>query len=355
MTYLMVDAHEDLAWNMHEYNRDYNRSAYATRRIEPAEHTNGQTLLGKPEWLLGHVGIIFATLFAVPAHAKFLPSPKVTYSDQQTAHNLLSAQLDTYHRLTETSPTFALVDSVSRLHQVLETWAADKNIIDRQIGFVPLMEGADALRHPSELDEWYQRGLRIIGPAWKATAYAGGTGQPGPFTDLGVELLEAMQTLNMMLDLSHLSEQAYLQAIDTYEGPIAVTHANPRHFLPTDRGISDKMIRLLAERDGVLGVVPYNVFMKPGWAPTDQPIALSLYIDIIDHVCQLTGSSKYVGIGTDFDGGFGRLHVPTEIDTIADLQCIPSHLQDRGYTHSDISAIMSNNWLRKLEQALPED
>jgi membrane dipeptidase len=195
----------------------------------------------------------------------------------------------------------------------------------------------------------------MIGPAWESTRYAGGTHEPGPLTSDGYRLLEQMQELGMILDLSHLSEEAYYQAIDRYEGVMIATHANPRRFLPTSRGLSDEMIRLLAERGGVVGVVPYNKFLKPTWSRGDPKQAVSLQdvADVVDHICQLTGSVEHVAIGSDFDGSFGFEHVPAEINTIADLNLLRAILAERGYEPDQIEKVMAGNWLRILRAGLP--
>jgi membrane dipeptidase len=164
-----------------------------------------------------------------------------------------------------------------------------------------------------------------------------------------------MQQLSMILDLSHLSEEAYLQAVDRYEGQMIASHANPRRFLPTSRGLSDQMIMLLAERGGVVGVVPFNVFLKPSWKRGDpqELVTLRLVADVLDHICQLTGSVDHVAIGSDFDGGFGLEHVPAEIDTIADLNKLSPLLAARGYEPEHIASILAGNWLRVLRAGLP--
>jgi membrane dipeptidase len=165
-----------------------------------------------------------------------------------------------------------------------------------------------------------------------------------------------MADFGMILDLSHLAEQAYYQALDTYRGAAVASHSNPRRFCPSERGLSDEMISLLAARNGVIGLVPYNVFLKSGWRKGDNrgEVSLEVLADAIDHVCQVTGSDQHVGLGTDFDGGFGVEHTPFEIDTIADLQVLGSVLTTRGYTQAQIEGFMGGNWLRVLHQALPD-
>jgi membrane dipeptidase len=164
-----------------------------------------------------------------------------------------------------------------------------------------------------------------------------------------------MQELGMILDLSHLAEEAYYQAVDRYEGVIIASHANPRRFLPTSRGLSDEMIRLLAERGGVVGVVPYNLFLKSSWKKGDPKELVSLHdvANVIDHVCQLTGSVDHVAIGSDFDGGFGLEHVPAEINAVSDLNHLRAILAGRGYQPDETALILAGNWLRILQTGLP--
>jgi membrane dipeptidase len=174
-------------------------------------------------------------------------------------------------------------------------------------------------------------------------------------TKLGYELLNVMADFNAILDLSHLAEEACLQALDHYQGIIIASHSNPRTFRNTDRHLTDTMIRQLAERDGVMGIVLFNRFLSDEWTSGDpkSKIPLTRVIDAIDYVCQLTGSAAHVGIGTDFDGGFGQESIPEDLDTVTDLLKIGDALKLRGYTPTDVEAIMGGNMIRKLRQALP--
>lgn len=355
---LIIDAHEDLAWNMLAFGRDYTRSALWVRQCEAGTDIplrNGNTLLGKAEWLLGHVGLIFATLFVAPLRRRVGTWDTQCYADPHQACELAGAQLDAYHRLTDEHQQFCLVGTQGDLRRVLAAWEPDQPLEARRIGLVPLMEGADAILEPEQAGEWFERGVRIVGLAWESTRYAGGTHEPGPLTTDGMRLLEVMADLGMILDLSHMAEEAYFQSLERYEGVIIASHSNPRRFCPTPRGLSDEMMWALAERDGVIGVVPYNAFLKPGWRKGDPKEAVTL-ADVaaaIDHVCQVTGSERHVGLGTDFDGGFGAEHVPAEVDTIADLLKLEEALTMRGYAPHHITAIFSGNWLRVLQSALP--
>ena len=95
------------------------------------------------------------------------------------------------------------------------------------------------------------------------------------------------------------------------------------------------MIRGLVEREGVIGVIPFNTFLKVGWLRKNgsrrEEVPLDVLIAHIDHICQLAGDSLHAGIGSDFDGGFGLQSIPLELDPVADLQMIASKLTERGY------------------------
>jgi membrane dipeptidase len=350
----IVDAHEDVATNALVVGRDVRRSALEVRRLEEdtalaAEH--GQCMVGLPEWLAGRVAVVCATIFAAPGDPR---SPKPhTYSDAEGAHRLGQAQLDYYRWLAGACDQVTLVTDRASLDAVWRSWEGEHP----QVGLILLMEGADPIRTPAEVEQWYERGVRIVGPAWRSgSAYAGGDARPGPLTDEGRVLLEAMADVGMMLDVSHLWESACYEAVDRFEGHIVATHANPRARVDGPRQLSDRMIRRLAERGGVIGIVPYNAFLKPGWTKGDPKAAVTV-ADVaaaIDHVCQVVGEIGCVGLGSDFDGGFGAESAPAELDTVADLGRIGPALAERGYSSEEIEAVLGGNWLRLFRAALPE-
>jgi membrane dipeptidase len=358
---LIVDAHQDLAWNILTFARDYTLSAAETRlreqRTETPSH-NDDTLLGWPDYQRGSVAIIFSTLFVAPVRKQLGDWDTQNYADANEAHARYSTQLDAYYRLVENHPDkFRLVISRADLIDVLSHWEDQEIEKKHPVGLVPLMEGAEGVRAPAELEEWWQRGVRIIGPAWLGTRFCGGTHEPGPLTKEGYALLDAMADLRFTLDISHMDEKAVLQALDSYPGKIIATHANAAALLKgsvSNRFLSDRVITGLVERDGVIGVVPYNRFLVNGWQPGDGRVGLRHVIAQIDHICQLAGDAHHVGIGSDFDGGFGLQKVPAEIDTIADLRKLLPFLNEKGYTDVDVAAILGRNWIRFLDSSLPE-
>jgi membrane dipeptidase len=361
---IIVDAHADIAWNMLKYGRDYTRSAEETRQLEaggPAVANNDDTLLGWPDYQRGQVSVIFSTLYATPARWSKGENKTQVYKNFDEAHQLYREQLLTYHRMTDSTPDkFRLIASKRDLDLVLDHWKNPTPGSDgHPVGMVVLMEGAEGIRELSELDEWYELGVRLIGPAWVGTRYCGGWNEPGPLTSDGRKLLSAMVEHNFILDLSHMDEQAAVEALDVYRGPIVGTHANCLSLLPnspSNRHFSDRIIEGVIERDGVVGVVPFNSYLKVGWVAGKSErseVSLGNVANHIDHICQIAGDALHAGIGSDFDGGFGLQSVPPEIETIADLQKLSSLLEARGYSETDIANILGGNWLARLRRDLP--
>jgi len=375
---LIIDSHQDIAWNMLTYGRDYTRAVQVTRRLEAGTTTperNGDCLVGWPEYQRGQIAVVFATLFVTPVKWKEV-GEKIVYADYETAHRLYRDQITVYRKLADSHPDkFRLIASTKELDSVIEHWSgparddeghparfteSERDVRGHPIGLIYLMEGADGIRSPHELSEWYDLGLRVIGLAWAGTRYSGGTGEPGPLTGEGRKLIAAMADYNFILDLSHMDEAAALESLDRYEGPVMATHANCAALLRgagTNRHLSDHVIRKLIEREAVIGLVPFNTFLKVGWLRRNgsrrEEISLDTFVAHIDHICQLAGNADHAGIGSDFDGGFGLQSIPPELDTIADLQMVASKLIALGYSEAEAANVLGGNWLRFLRKHLP--
>lgn len=364
MLMLIIDSHQDLAWNMLTYGRDYTRSVKETRRIEAGTTTpdrNGDCLVGWPEYQEGKVAVVFSTLYATPAR-KMEPGDLIVYKDSETAHRLYRDQIDVYRKLADSHPDkFRLISSTSELDSVIDHWSQpEHDTKGHPVGLIYLMEGADGIRSPHELSDWWDLGLRLIGLAWAGTRYCGGTSDPGSLTDEGRQLISAMADYNFILDLSHMDETAAYESLDRYEGPVMATHANCAALMrgsETNRHLPDNVIRGLIEREGVIGVIPLNTFLKVGWLRKNgsrrEEVHLDALIAHIDHICQLAGNSEHAAIGSDFDGGFGLQSIPPELDSIADLQHVATKLMERGYSETDAANVLGGNWLRFLRKNLP--
>jgi membrane dipeptidase len=354
---LIVDAHLDLAWNALQWNRDLLQSAYTirTREISIPEKGRAQNTVSLPDMRKGRVFLSFATLLS---RSTGTPVAHVDFLSAAQAFGTARGQLAYYRALERQGHIRILVDQ-KMLRQHVAEWqaweaAGAEDAHTPPLGFVISMESADPILQPDELADWHQAGVRLIGPAhYGMGRYSGGTGVEDGLTDMGRELLREMQRLGVILDMTHLSDRAFWQALEIYEGPVIASHNNCRALVPHQRQFSDEQISAIAERGGVIGAALDDWMLYPGWVrgvTTSREVMLANVVDHIDHICQLAGNCAHVGIGSDLDGGFGREQSPFDLDTIADLQQIAHLLNARGYTDKNIAAIMHGNWINLLEK-----
>jgi membrane dipeptidase len=352
---LVVDAHLDLAMNALMWNRDLALSAHEMRDIERAE---GMTAKGRcagtvgfPDLRAGEIGLVFATVIARKNHGQ---NSDIDFRNHEIAFAQAQGQLAYYLEL-ERQGIIRLIRTRGDLDAWYAAWAADS--ANAPFGFVLLMEGADPIVAPEQARLWWDDGLRIVGLAhYGPSAYAFGTGSAGPLIEKGRALLAEMDELGLILDVSHLTDESFHEALDRFRGSVLASHSNCRALVPGDRQLDDDMIRRLIERDSVIGAVMDAWMLQPNWergVTTNENLTLEAVADQIDHVCQIAGNSRHAGIGTDLDGGYGIEQTPRDLDTIADVQNVPDLLRRRGYAEPDIAAIMHGNWLRLLERALP--
>jgi membrane dipeptidase len=352
---LIIDAHLDLAWNALQWERDLRLSAHTIRVQEAASEGpgRGKGTVALPELRRGRVALCFATLLA---RSTGQVTRGIDYHSVAQAYAVAQGHIAYYEALAQDDQVRIIADR-SVLDRHMLDWADwDASATARlaeapPLGIVISMEGADPIMHPEQLPHWWQAGLRVIGLAhFGPGRYAGGTGTELGLTALGAELLDAMQQQGFILDLTHLSDQAFWAALERFSGPILASHCNARALVPHQRQCSDEQLCALIERGGVIGSV-LSTWMLALEAPPNAPLGLAKVVDQIDHVCQLAGNSQHAAIGSDLDGGFGREYSPCDLDTVADLQRIGALLAERGYQPEDIANIMHGNWLRLLRQA----
>jgi len=201
--------------------------------------------------------------------------------------------------------------------------------------------------------------LRAIGPAhYGPGRYANGTDATGHLNTAGISLLKEMDKLNMILDATHLCDDAFWGAMKIFKGPVWASHNNCRALVDHNRQFSDEMLNVLIERGAVIGCPLDAWMMVPNWQrgksePKAMNCDLEKAVDHIDHICQLAGNTLHVGIGTDLDGGYGTEQSPCDLDTIGDLHKFPALFAKRGYSQTDIENIMHGNWIRIMSSALP--
>jgi membrane dipeptidase len=353
---IIIDSHLDLAWNALQWNRNLQQSVYTIRtqesRLSGAGRGRGTVAL--PEMRKGRVALCFATLLA-RCTGKAIQN--LDYSSPLQAHGVAQGQLAYYRALVEFGEV-RWINNRAGLDEHINAWLQweqESDLAQPKLGLVISMESADPILKPEQVSAWKESGVRIIGPAhYGLGRYAGGTSTENGFTSEGLKLLQEMEKENIILDLTHLSDQAFWQAMDCFHGTVLASHNNCRALVPHQRQFDDKQIRAIVAREGVIGVALDNWMIHPGWtlgAKENEQVTLAHVTDHIDHICQLAGDSQHAAIGSDLDGGFGREQSPADLDTIADLQHIAEILSQRSYKDADITSIMHSNWLRLLRAA----
>jgi membrane dipeptidase len=346
----LVDSHLDLAENVTLFGRDLTRSAAEIRALE--KRTSRQATATLPDLQRGGVAVVCATVtpgfLAADVGADFEPRSAIYRTSAEAEAQALS-QIALYEKW-EREGRIRLLKSIRDLEDHLHLWQAD-----RKPGLVLLMEGADPIVRVQDLPRWWQRGLRMIGLTFGDTRY--GTGvrggstafRHGGLTTEGVALMHEMAAQGFAWDISHLAEEGIWQGLDMGFPRVCASHANVQALTPTDRHLSDEVIRALAARDGVIGLVLYNGFLEPRWR-TDRTISVTLREHLrrhAEHIARIAGW-QCIGIGSDLDGGLGLEESPQEIDTVADLarvgDVLPAEVRE---------GVLSTNWLRFLRAALP--
>ena len=169
-----------------------------------------------------------------------------------------------------------------------------------------------------------------------------------------------MDSLGMILDLSHLGDDGMTQCLKHFRGPVVATHHNCRTLYDDARCISDEYIKAVVERGGVIGTMMSvgHLYREAVHGPLNERtkrelVSLEDFVNHIDHVCQIAGNALHAGIGADTDGQGGRAGTPREIDSIVDYQKLTDMLARRGYGQADIENVMYRNWARVLKASLP--
>ena len=350
---LIFDAHLDLSMNAMEWNRDLRLSVKEIREREVGmtdKPDRAKGTVSLPALREGNVGICVATQIA--RYVK-KGSPLPGWHSPEQAWAQTQAQLEWY-RTMEQCGEMVQITNRKKLQAHLANWERDPSTTP--IGYILSLEGADSIINMEYLEKAYENGLRAIGPAhYGPGTYAFGTDSDGPLSSKGHELLKKIDKLGLILDVTHLSDTCFWEAMDLYSGPLWASHNNCRALVNHNRQFSDEQIKEIINRGGVIGVALDAWMLTPNWqrgisTPESMNVGLQNVIDHIDHICQLAGNSNHVGIGTDLDGAFGKEQSPKDLDTIADLQKLPLMLKKRGYSRPEIEQILSKNFIAFLER-----
>ena len=302
--------------------------------------------------------------------------------------------------------TFDLIDSVydeARRHpdrMMMAFSVADIERAHREHKLAALMgiEGGHSIENDIHLlRDYYRLGVRYMTLSWSNTnEWADSSGDiddpkvqhHNGLTDFGKQVVLEMNRLGMMVDISHVADKTFWDAIATTNAPVIASHSSARALVDAPRNMTDDMLRAVAKNDGVVQVNFYSGFDDADFRKAmeaqakDQAAAIQKYtdqlktegkpidyvdvdrierewmakiprpplkslIDHIDHIAKIAGID-HVGLGSDFDGVSGA--TPQGIDSAADLPKITQALLERGYNPSDIHKILGGNLLRVFGQ-----
>ena len=357
----IFDGHLDLSWNALSWDRDITLELDVLNRLEQGldDHpARGRATTTLPEMRHGGVALCQATLLARAKSGSRIHGGTsrlgLDFANQEVASATARGQL-AYYELLERRGSLRMIRTGGELDDHWKSWAGDAK--SAPIGYILAMEGADPIVDVGHAETWWDLGLRSVNLAhYGKSRYAVGTGDDGPLTDDGVELLKVFEKLGMILDATHLADTSFSQALDLFGGPVLASHNNCRALVPHQRQFSDEQIRRLIDRGAVIGAALDAWMLAPGWVKGETSravVGLEAVADHIDHICQLAGNARHAAIGSDLDGGFGTEQTPTGLDRISDLQKLDAILAARGYSSVAIDDVFHGNWLRFFRQHLP--
>jgi membrane dipeptidase len=225
----------------------------------------------------------------------------------------------------------------------------DRTVPGKKVGALLSIEGAEALEGRLDaMDEFHARGVRAIGLSWnRRNPFARGVRAEGSdgLSPLGVELVARMESKPMIVDASHLSDQAFDDLAAVAKRPFIASHSNSRLLNDHPRNLTDSQIRRIAERGGAVGAVFVPSFVTK--SPTKS--YLEHLVDHIDAIVKAGGIGT-AALGSDFDGYRG-----VEGHVIADASEYPKvadALAARGYDEESIDKILWKNWDRVIREIL---
>lgn len=310
----IVDAHEDIAFHLSFFNRDF---------VNPTT----PCMITLPWLKQGNIRLLFNTIFI---HPKFKPGKtnKAALKQFEIYENLFDEHKDSIMKIQDADDLLELENSA-------------------KIGFLTLMEGAEPISEPNQLNEFYKKGVRVIGLTWNdQNQYASGTDSSSGLTSEGKQLVKRMNDLRITLDLSHLNEHGFWEALEICDTIPVATHSNARALTNHPRNLNDDQLRAIGERGGVIGLVLYNDFLRTG----DRTATLEDAFYHTDYMVNLCGED-HIGIGSDLDGGKID-EFPEDIRTIADLPKIAELFLEKGYSEKRVRKIMGGNFLRVIRENL---
>ncbi len=340
---IVVDAHQKIALQALYSGVDYLR--------HPLTLPPGRSGAGLPDALLGRVAVVLAAIVTLSRAKQHPASPAMHYDTPKQAHQVALRQWDVYQALADKTDQIWLIQTAADLDQVLSTWWPDVPLNQRRQGFVLSLSGAEPILEPRQFEEWHARGVRCVGLAYTSTRYSDDCDARGEgLSKAGRELLDVLADYRTIVDLQRLSAKAAHEILDRYDGPLLVSHARLEDRAQHSDAISRHMIQRLAERDGVAAL--RLLHLSDAVCSGHRRPPLRVIAEMVDRVCQWTGSSAHVALGSDLASPSSLEDAPFDVDTTGDLWKLARLLDGYGFSAEDVAAIMAGNLLRLLRQAL---
>jgi membrane dipeptidase len=302
--------------------------------------------------------------------------------------------------------TFDLIDSVyeqaarhpDRMMMAFSVADIERAHHEHKLAALMGIEGGHSIENDMHLlRDYYRLGVRYMTLSWSNTnEWADSSGDINDpkiphhngLTDFGKQVVQEMNRLGMIVDISHVADKTFWDTIATTKAPVIASHSSARALVNHPRNMTDDMLRAVAKNGGVVQVNFFSAFVDEDYRKAmeaqdkDQATAVQKYIDErkaegktvtytdkdrierewtakiprppfkslidhIDHVAKIAGVD-HVGLGSDFDGVSGA--TPQGMDSAADLPKITQALLDRGYSAEDIKKILGGNLLRVFRQ-----
>lgn len=225
-------------------------------------------------------------------------------------------------------------------------------------GILTVEEGGVLNGRPERLDELYNSGIRLITLTWN---HGNCIGSPNSrernemetgLTPFGIETVERMNELGMIVDVSHLSDGGFWDCVRYSKRPIAASHSNARVLCPHPRNLTDEMLRALGQNGGIVGANFYGAFLRlPGAG--GKAAGRADITDIVRHIRHMmnVAGEDAVALGTDFDG-FDRDSLPKGIEGVQDMAVLWEAMRRAGFTERQIEKIAYENVVRVLGECI---
>ncbi len=248
------------------------------------------------------------------------------------------------------------LDTTVELHSDQMSKGYDYNGIIKAIEshkFVAIqtIEGAYSLTKDNALGllrQYHDLGVRIITLVWDHSNSLGeGTkkmtamGEPtsGGLTELGKEVVRAMNEIGILVDVSHMDEETFESTIQTTSKPLIATHSGAYSVKPHVRNLKDSQLKAVADSGGVVHVVFCRYFIG------DVDSGVEVLVDHIEHIINVIGED-HVGLGSDFDGAT----MPVDLPDISHMQLVAKTMKNRGFSEDTIDKVMGLNSLRLIDE-----